>query len=309
MRCFIAGGGGFIGSHLGESLLAAGHQVVVFDRQTARYLDNLSSMGADIRTGNFLNSDDLSRSIVGCDVVFHLVSTTVPQTSNENPIFDAQTNLLGTLTLLESAKEAGVKKIIFSSSGGTVYGITREIPIKENHPTEPISAYGITKLAIEKYLYLYWYLYKLDYCVLRVANAYGERQPVTDTQGIIAVLIDKTLKKEEITIWGDGSIRRDFVYVTDIANAFLKAISYTGVQKVINVSSGRAYSLNDILAIVERLEQNPLRVKYTFSRDFDVPINVLDNSLAKQQLNWQPSVDLSEGVTRMYNWMKKENGQ
>lgn len=307
MRCFIAGGGGFIGSHLGEALLIAGHQVVVFDRPSAKYLENLSSIGAEIRTGNFLNSSDLSRSIADCDIVFHLISTTVPQTSNENPVFDAETNLLGTLALLESARKTKVKKVIFASSGGTVYGIPREIPIKEDHPTEPISAYGITKLAVEKYLHLYWHLHKLDYCILRVANAYGERQPVTETQGIIAVLIDKILKNEEITIWGDGSILRDFVYVTDISNAFLRAIDYTGVQKIINISSGKAYSINDILDVIERIVHSVVHVKYTASRNFDVPINVLDNSLAFKQLNWTPSIDLHEGIARMYNWMKKGN--
>ena len=153
-----------------------------------------------------LNPDDIGRAVSGSDVVYHLASTTVPKTSNDDPPYDVETNILGTLRLLEVAWKKQVKKIIFPSSGGTVYGIPQEIPIKEDHPTEPISSYGICKLTIEKYLNLYWKLHGLDYCILRISNAFGERQPVTETQGAISAFLDGAINHRELVVWGDGSI-------------------------------------------------------------------------------------------------------
>ena len=285
-----------MGSHLSEALLAENHEVVIFDQPNARYLEYSRQQGAVIKTGDFLNSDDIRKAMENCDIVYHLISTTVPQTSNENPQNDIRTNVIGSLCLLDEARNQGIKKIIFSSSGGTVYGIPQEIPIKESHPTEPISSYGIGKLTIEKYLHLYWVLYKLDYCILRISNAYGARQPITPTQGVIAAFLDKATNNEEIIVWGDGSVLRDYVYASDIANAFLKASLYQGDLKVFNIGSGHGHSLNDIIGAIENIIQVPLQVKYLPGRPFDVPINVLDISRAKLHLNWEPKVRLEEGI-------------
>ena len=202
MKAVIMGGGGSLGSYLVETLLANGQDVRVFDRPGARYLEYSSQRGANIVTGNFLDHNAVGNAISDRDIVYHLVSATVPQTSNENPRLDVEANLIGSLQLLEQIRSANVKKIIFASSGGTVYGIPRQIPIKESHPTDPISSYGIIKLAIEKYLHLCWTLYGLDYCILRIANAYGARQPVTQTQEVIAAILSKAISKEKIMIWG-----------------------------------------------------------------------------------------------------------
>lgn len=305
MKCVVFGGGGFLGSHLVESLLRSDHDVQVFDQPRARYLEYSSQLGANIVTGNFLNADDVGKAIADCDVVYHLVSATVPQTSNENPCYDVETNLIGTLQLLEKMRSANVKKIIFASSGGTVYGIPQEIPVKESHSTDPISSYGITKLAIEKYLHLYGTLHGLDYCILRIANAYGVRQPITQTQGAIAAFLGKAASKEEIIVWGDGSIVRDYVYASDIANAFVQACSYKGELKVFNIGSGHGHSLNDIIGAVENTAGFSLQVKYMPGRSFDVPTNLLDISRAKMFLNWQPQVGLLEGISRAYEWVMK----
>ena len=303
MRCVIIGGGGFIGSHLSESLLAAGASVTIFDRPGARNLDSLQQKGAVISVGNFLDPQDVERALSDQDILFHLLSTTVPQTSSEDPRYDVETNIGGTLQLLEVARKAKIKKIIFASSGGTVYGIPREIPILEEHPTEPISTHGIVKLAIEKYLHLYWTLYGLEYCILRISNAYGERQAVTATQGVVAAFLDKALRQAEITIWGDGSAVRDFVYVGNIANAFIKALRYSGEPRIFNIGSGQGHSITDIIGIIEQVIDRPLLVKYIPGRPFDVPINVLDISRARIHLDWQPVVGLFEGVVRTYAWM------
>lgn len=306
MRCVVVGGGGFIGSHLCESLLAEGHDVTVFDRGESRNLDRLKQKGAILFTGDFFNPEDVQRALVNQDIVFHLLSTTVPQISNEDPSYDVETNVIGTLKFLDLARKAQVKKIIFASSGGTVYGIPQEIPIKENHPTDPTSSYGITKLIIEKYLYLYWVLHGLDYCILRIANAYGERQRPTATQGVIPVFLERALRNNEIIVWGDGSVIRDYIFVTDVSKAFIKALTYLGELKVFNIGSGQGHSLGDVIHVIESVTGQALRVKYTNSRSFDVPISVLDISRAKNYLNWAPTISLFEGIARMYAWMLKE---
>lgn len=304
MKSVIIGGGGFIGSHLVDSLLDDGQDVRVFDRPDARYLKYSSQRGADIVTGNFLEPTDVGKAILDCDVVYHLMSATVPQTSNEDPRYDVEANLIGTLQLLTQMRTANVKKIIFASSGGTVYGIPQEIPINENHPTNPISSYGITKLAIEKYLHLYWTLYGMDYCILRIANAYGARQPITQTQGVIPAFLGKAASKEEIIIWGDGSVLRDYVYASDIANAFLQASLYQGDLKVFNIGSGHGHSVNDIIGAIEKNIQVQLHVKYLQGRPFDVPVNVLDISRARSLLGWEPKVRLEDGILHTFEWMQ-----
>lgn len=295
-----------MGSHICEALLSDQHDVTVFDQPQARFLEYCRNKGAKIIPGNFLNSDDLRAALADCDVVYHLVSSTVPQSSNLDPQKDIETNLVGTIQLLEQARSSGVKKVVFSSSGGTVYGNPQEIPIRENHPTEPISSYGITKLAIEKYLHLYWLLHGLDYCVLRISNVYGERQPVNETQGIMGTFLGKAILNEQVHIWGDGSIIRDYVYIEDVARAFLLASSLVNEIKVFNIGSGEGHSIKNIISNIENLTGQPMRLTYLASRPFDVPSNVLDISRAKTVLNWQPQVNLQEGLARTYAWMKTQ---
>lgn len=306
MRCVVIGGGGFIGSHLCEALLSAGHDVTVFDRADSPNLEVLKQKGVRLCVGDFFNPEDVQRSLQDQEVLFHLLSTTVPQTSIEDPARDVETNVVGTLRLLDAVRKTSIKKIIFPSSGGTVYGIPQEIPIKENHPTNPTSSYGIGKLIIEKYLNMYWTLYGLDYCVLRIANAYGERQRPTATQGVIPVFLERGLRNQEITVWGDGSVMRDYVYASDISQAFIKALTYSGEMKVFNIGSGQGHSVNDVIHVMERVMGWPLKVKYTRGRSFDVPISVLDITRAKNYLNWVPAISLFEGIARMHAWILKE---
>jgi len=303
MKCAILGGGGFMGSHLGQALLALGHELTVFDRPEARFLDELRRTGARIFVGDFLKVDDIRRALSDTEVVYHLVSTSVPLTSNDNLVWDAETNIVGTLRMLEEAQRTHVRKIIFASSGGTVYGIPRAIPITEDHPTNPTSAYGISKLSIEKYLHLHWILQKLDYCILRISNAYGEREPTAGVQGVIGTFLNRALHGQEIVIWGDGSAVRDYVYVGDVARAFVSAATASGAPRIFNVGSGQGHDLNDILALVQQNLQRPLRRKYMPARAFDVPANVLDISRAREYLDWTPKIGLAEGISRTYQWM------
>ena len=306
MRCVVIGGGGFIGSHLCETLLSVGHDVTVFDRADSPNLELLKQKGVRLCVGDFFNPEDVQRSLQDQEVLFHLLSTTVPQTSNEDPARDVETNVVGTLRLLEAVRKTSIKKIIFPSSGGTVYGVPREIPIKEDHPTNPTSSYGIGKLIIEKYLNMYWTLYGLDYCVLRIANAYGERQRPTATQGVIPVFLERGLRDQEITVWGDGSVIRDYIHVMDIARALTKVVAYSGGTKIFNIGSGQGHTLKEIIHLIESIIGRQIQVKYTDARSFDVPINVLDITRARNDMKWTPTVSLQEGITRMYTWMAKQ---
>jgi UDP-glucose 4-epimerase len=306
MKCLILGGGGFLGSHLCDALLAEGHSVRIFDRPNLQRFRTFSAdENVEWLEGDFANEDDIAHAVPGCDIVYHLVSTTLPKSSNDNPVYDVETNLVGTLNLLNHTHKAKIKKIIFLSSGGTVYGVPETIPIKENHPSNPICSYGITKLAIEKYFHLYHTLYGLDYCVLRLANPYGERQRVTGAQGAVAVFLDKALRGETIEIWGDGSVVRDYIYIADAVTAMLSALDYDGNERLFNVGSGKGQSLNEILDEIESLLGRPVERKHTPGRALDVPSNVLGIEQAESCLQWRPGSTFQQGLKRTLEWMIK----
>jgi len=306
MKSVIIGGGGFIGSHITEALLNVGDEVIVFDKPDARYLKVLFNQGAKIVPGNFLDTNDLKSAFSNADLVFHLVSSTVPKTSNENPVFDIETNLIGTVNMFSVAKSAGVKRIIFSSSGGTVYGLPTKIPIREDHPTNPICSYGIVKLAIEKYAHLFWKLYGLDYRVIRISNAYGERQPMNASQGVLPMIIGNAMKGANISIWGDGSVIRDYVYVSDVANAFRKVSLFRGEQRIFNIGSGLGLSINDLIRRTEAILGRQLTIDYQKGQDYDVPVNILDVSLANKLLQWKAKTNINEGILRSINYLRKQ---
>jgi UDP-glucose 4-epimerase len=308
MKCLILGGNGFLGSHLRDLLLREGNTVRILDRQGLMPGDSPVAGDLDVALGDFANRELVSAALHECDVVYHLVSTTLPQTSNDDPAFDVQSNLGGTLNMLEAASGKGVRKIIFVSSGGTVYGIPQRIPLKESDPTNPICSYGITKLAIEKYLHLYKLLRGLDYCVLRLANPFGERQPVRGAQGAVAVFLHKAASNQEIEIWGDGSIVRDYIYVGDAIAALSQAKGYEGEERIFNIGSGQGRSLNEVLAAIEAMLGRPVRRRYLPGRAFDVPGNVLDISRARAFLGWTPKINFEDGLSRTWKWLLTHQG-
>jgi UDP-glucose 4-epimerase len=311
MKCLVLGGGGFIGINLCKRLLADGHSLRVFERP--RLLVGEKSIDSSGRPfhealewveGDFTNPSDMEGAVAGCDVIFHLICTTLPKSSNENPVYDIESNLTATVRLLETARTHRVKKIIFLSSGGTVYGIPRSIPVPESHPLDPICSYGITKLSIEKYLHLYHYLYGLDYCVLRVANPYGEYQRVASTQGVVAVFLHQALNREPIEIWGNGSVVRDYVYIGDVIDALSKAICHSGDLRTFNIGSGVGHSLNELMETIESLLGYPVLRIYKERRAVDVPATVLDIASARDFLCWQPSTAFRNGLAVTIDWMK-----
>ena len=305
MKCLVLGGGGFMGSHLSGALLAAGHAVRVLERPNLRPVAVLPPrQELEWMEGDFLNTDDVNRAVAGCEVIFHLISTTLPKSSNDNPAYDVESNLVGTLQMLEAARRAGARKVVFASSGGTVYGIPRELPIRETHPTDPVCSYGICKIAIEKYLHLYFALHGLDYCGLRIGNPYGEGQRPTAAQGAIAVFMHKALNNEPIEIWGDGTVTRDYVYVGDVVQAFMRSLSWAGEARVFNIGSGEGHSLIELIGAIESMLGRPVARRHLPARTFDVPRNVLDISMARDVLGWRPVTPLAEGLRRTHRWLQ-----
>lgn len=307
-RCLVIGGLGFIGSHLIDTLLQNGHRVRCFDRPHVQPLAHMHAAhpAFELCEGDFASEADVARAVEGCSVCFHLVSTTLPKSSNNDPVFDVETNVLGTLRLLNHAVRQGVRKVVFVSSGGTVYGTPIETPIPETHPTQPVCSYGIGKLTIEKYLHLFHHLHGLDYTVLRLANPYGERQRTHASQGAVAVFLGKVLRGETIEIWGDGSVVRDYVYIGDVVDALLKAMHLGGSDQVFNIGSGRGHSLNELLAAIETVTGRRAERRYLRPRAFDVPVSVLNITKARHALGWAPVVPFEKGLARFATWLQEQ---
>jgi UDP-glucose 4-epimerase len=301
-RCLVLGGGGFLGGHIVELLQAEGFPVRVFDRVPRRAAAAPVRPDTEWHEGDFGNRGDLAAAVKGCQIAVHLVATTLPRTSNEDPVHDLESNLLPTIRFLHLALEQGVRRIVFASSGGTVYGVPRTVPVPEEHPTQPLCSYGIHKLAIEQFLHLYHALHGLEYCVLRLANPFGERQRSDASQGAVAVFLDHALRGEPVTVWGDGSAVRDYVYVGDVAEAFHRAVVRDAPTGLFNIGSGQGQSVNDLLEAIEALLGRPVARRYVDGRAFDVPVNVLDISRAARVLDWQPRVGFRRGLERTLAW-------
>ena len=302
MKACVIGGNGFIGSHLVDGLRQAQWDVVVFDRVDERFRARLQDV--EYIFGDLSDRDLLAEALSGVDVVFHLAYTTIPQTSNNDPTFDVRTNVLDFIGLLEVCVKVNVPRVIFLSSGGTVYGIPSQTPVPENHPTDPISSYGITKLAIEKYLALFKRLYGIEYTVLRPANPFGERQNPEGDQGALTVFLGKIARGLPIVIWGDGTVIRDYIYVGDLVDACLAALSVKSGYRVFNIGSGQGISLNQLIETISRAIPAKFNVEYKEGRIFDVPELVLDVSRAKYHLNWSARTSLEDGIKRTWEWIQ-----
>lgn len=308
MKLLLVGGAGFIGTEITVRLLRYGHIVRVLDRDTQRFQGQQELMNGQFEAmaGDFANYEILDNALTGVDVVIHLASTTVPQSSNLDPISDVNGNIITSLRLLQACRDRGVKKIVFTSSGGTVYGLTQTASISEDNPTNPISSYGITKLMIEKYLQLFYQLYGLDYSILRCANTYGPGQNLTSGQGVVGIIMRQILMDESIVIWGDGSVVRDYVYVDDVAEAHILATSSKMCATIANIGSGIGTSLNELISTIARISNSTPAVEYREARKFDVPNNTLKIDQAKHVLGWSPKIDLDTGVELTWKWLYEE---
>mgnify|MGYP000487919624 CR=1 FL=1 len=305
MKVTVFGGGGFIGSTIADRLLKDGHELRIFERpRVAPYRSFTAEERVEWVTGDMMSAHDVGVAVDGVDAVFHLVSSTLPGSSNDDMIFDVESNLVATLRLLGAMVDRNVRRIVFISSGGTVYGDPVYIPIDEKHPTDPRVSYGVTKLAIEKYLLLYQHLHGIKATILRVANPFGPRQRVETAQGAVAAFLHRAIRGQPIEIWGDGSVTRDYIYVGDVADAFASTLGYKGSKSIFNISSGSGTSLNQLILKIEKVLDRSVARRNLPGRDFDVPVSILDNSLARTELGWQPSTPFEGGLALTADWAR-----
>jgi UDP-glucose 4-epimerase len=301
--CLVLGAGGFLGGHLCRELLRRGASVHGFGRRRS-YPEAVE--GIRWTTGEFSDRAALARAVDGADYVFHVLGGTTPESSNKDPVADLVAGAVASLHLLEICRAAGVRKVIFLSSGGTVYGIPASVPIREDAPTDPISAYGVSKLAVEKYLHLYRHLHGLDYAVLRVANPFGPWQDPDRRQGVVTALMQAVLDGRPAVIWGDGRVVRDYLYAADVAEAVADAASYTGPHRVFNVGSGVGRSVLDLLRDIGTAlgRGTTVAAAHKPGRATDVPVNVLDTALIRREMGWAPRTGWTEALEATAAWLR-----
>ena len=302
-RCLVLGGSGFLGLNLCNRLAEAGAEVTCFSRSHPQ--PALLDRRVARVTGQFADRLAIANAVERQDVVFHLIAGSIPESSNRDPSAELAATPIATLHLLEICRSARIRKLVFASSGGAIYGIPRAIPIPEQAPTDPISAYGISKLMIEKSLHLYRHLHGIDYQILRIANPYGRFQLGTKHQGLIGSYIHRVLTDQPLEVWGTGAVVRDFLHIDDVSDAFLAAVTYDGPHKVLNVGSGVGLSVDHIIAELEAaFGRDHLPCVHKPSRAADVPANVLDTALIRSEFRWQPRVALREGLIGTIAWMR-----
>lgn len=303
MKLLVLGGSGFIGSHVVDAALAKGHAVRVYDRAQERFRPTPAAV--EFVQGDLSDTASLAEALMGIDMVFHLVSTTVPTTANLDPIADIQGNLVGTLRLLDLMRAQGVRRLLYLSSGGTVYGIPTMDPVPEHHPLQPISSYGIIKVAIESYIRMEANLHGLAPVILRPSNPYGPRQGHGGVQGIIGTYMWRHARGENMELWGDGSIVRDFVDVRDLAQLCVTCAE-AGTTGVYNAGAGMGHSIREIIDGISRVSGIPLEPVVKPGRQFDVPRVVLDISAVNAATGWAPTIRFEDGLADTWTWVREQ---
>ncbi|HFU76058.1 MAG TPA: NAD-dependent epimerase/dehydratase family protein [Arcobacter sp.] len=303
MNVLIIGGNGFIGSHIVERLRDEECQITVFDRSSNQFINEFENV--EYIYGDYNDFHALKNALINIDVIYHLLSTTVPKTADKDTEYDVKSNLIGSLRLLEAVKEKKIKKFIFASSGGTVYGNPQYIPIDEKHPLHPIGSYGIVKVAIEQYIQLYAKKYNFPYLIIRPSNPFGPRQNIKGSQGVVSTFMYKTLKKETLSVWGDGSTIRDYIYITDVADFFVLAClsKKTGIY---NLGYGKGHTINEIIKKIFQVTGLKTDIKYMEQDTFNVKKVILNMEKTQEEIEWKPKVTLEEGLKMYYKWMHKQ---
>ena len=292
-KVLILGASGFIGKNL-TSFLKSKYEIVAYDKNEplTKFEDSITFI-----KGNFESECRWDEILEGIDCVIHLISTTNVTSSINGIEVEIRENVIPTIRVLESMNKKCIKKMVFLSSGGAVYGKVRQVPIYESCELRPICSYGVQKKTLESYIQLYNDKCQMKNVILRVSNPYGIGQDEKRMQGIIPLFLRKILNEEEITVWGDGENIRDYLNMSDLMNAIEKSLQYSGSVEIFNIGSGKGYSINEIIRIIERvLKDREVKVQYTAARDNDVKINILDNTLARTELKWEPQVSVEEGI-------------
>ena len=309
MKILLLGAAGFIGTNLTIELAKRTEdEITLVDRSKSFFkpivsmnLKNVCSLEADLTVDM-----DFDSILKGQEVVYHLVSTTVPTTSNQHISQELISNVVFSANLFEACIRCGVKKVVFISSGGAVYGKEVDCPLKEKTATNPISSYGVQKITIEKLLYLYRYMYGLDYRIIRLANPYGPYQRPNGVLGAVTTFTYKALKGDEIAVYGDGSVVRDFIYIDDVIRAIMKIVEGENKHRIFNLGCGYGTSIKQVLETIEKALGIKLTVSYLEGRKVDVPVNYLDISRYEKYYGALNPISLEEGIRKTADFMKKE---
>jgi UDP-glucose 4-epimerase len=301
LRILVTGGAGFIGSHLVDALLAAGHRVEVIDDLSTGRRENLV---AGVPFHELAIQSPEAAAVLeggGFDVLVHQAAQIDIRRSMADPIADAQSNIVGSLNLFEAARGGGVKQILFASTGGAIYGEQDTFPAPETHPTQPLSAYGVAKLAVERYLYMYQAVYGLDVACLRYANVYGERQSPHGEAGVVAIFLDRLLAGQLPVINGDGLQTRDYVHVSDVVRANLAALGRPGFHAW-NIGTGRETTVVEIFAGLTRALGLELEAQHGPAKSGEQRRSVIDPAKAVRELGLPAPLDFSTGIERTAAW-------
>jgi len=305
MKILITGGAGFIGSNVADRFLELGHQVVIVDNLITGRRENIP------RAAKFYKVDIRDKEIEQIfaeekpDVVSHHAAQMDVRKSVEDPIYDAQVNVLGSLNILQNSVKNQVKKIIFASTGGAIYGEQDYFPADESHPLRPISPYGITKLTTEKYLYFYNLTYGLNYTILRYANVYGPRQNPHGEAGVVAIFTERILRGEQPVINGDGLQTRDYVFVGDVVKANELALT-AGDNKIFNVGTGIETNVNELFRKIVQITGKEVAEKHGPAKPGEQQRSVLNHTYISSELGWEPSVSLDEGLILTVEYFKEK---
>ena len=305
MKCLVTGGAGFIGSHLVDKLIKEGHKVVVIDNLSTGRKENLNPKA------KFYKIDICSYRISQIfkkekpEVVFHYAAQIDVRKSVKDPVEDAKINILGTLNILENCKKYNIRKVIFASTGGAIYGDADIVPTPETYPELPLSPYGIAKLTIEKHLSYYYKVFGLPYVSLRLANVYGPRQNSKGEAGVVAIFCDKMLSKKQPIINGDGKQTRDFVFVDDVVEANISALKKDKVG-IFNIGTARETDVNTLFKKLRELTDSKCAKIHGPTLPGEQKRSCLDYSEAKRELGWQPKYSLDKGLKKTVEWFRNK---
>ena len=305
-RILVIGGGGFIGQHVIRAFLAEGIPVSVLDVAAPQQDEHAIHWV----TGSIADATLVASAATNCDTVVFLANSSLPGSSHADLSAEVEAHVQTTVKVAEICDRVGVRRFVFASSGGTVYGYEPDggVALHEEMPTRPRNAYGASKLAIEHYLRLLGDTREIATVSLRISNPYGEGQRAVRAQGVIAAAMQHTMAGTQMPIWGDGSVERDFIHVADVARAFVLATTHPRPEGLMNIGSGTSASLREIVGLVEASLGRPLRVDYQRERKIDVKRNVLDISRARDSLGWAPQIELAEGIARTAAWWRMQQG-
>ena len=303
MKILITGGAGFIASHIADEYINLGHEVFVLDNLSSGFVENINPKTTFINTDICDKSLNKLFEVHQFDVVNHHAAQMDVRKSVADPTFDANTNIIGTINLLQNAVKTGVKKFIFSSTGGAVYGEQEYFPADEKHPTSPLSPYGISKLAVEKYLFFYNKQYGLNYSILRNANIYGPRQNPFGEAGVIAIFTSKLLAGEQPIINGDGTQTRDYVFVKDVVKANVKVLE-DKIPDILNVGTGIETNVNEIFNTLNKIINNGQVEKHGPTAPGEQLRSVITSDKFYKRFNWKPTTKLEGGLKETVNFFE-----